>query len=71
MPGVVLASHTTCTAQTSYISEQSEQFSPCPNSATIQHGYQRLVVDKAHATDVIGWRICYCSLCDAVTSGKG
>jgi len=52
--GVVFALHIIFTAQTSCILEQSEQFSGCPNCATIQHGYQRLAVEKAHATDVIG-----------------
>ena len=54
MPEVALASWTTCSAQTSCISEQTEQFSGCPNSATIQHGYQLLALENTHATDVIG-----------------
>jgi len=54
MLGIALASHTTFTAQTSCISEQTEQFSSCPNSATIQHSYQCLAVEKAQATDDLG-----------------
>jgi hypothetical protein len=53
-PGVAFPSYIIFTAQTSCISEQIEYFSSCPNGATIQHGYQRLAVEKAHATDVIG-----------------
>ena len=54
MPGVAYASHIIFTAETLCISEQTELFSGYPNCATIQHGYQRLAVEKAHATDVIG-----------------
>ena len=53
MLGIALASHTTCTAQTSCISELTESISGFLNCATIQHGYQCLVVEKAHGTDVI------------------
>jgi hypothetical protein len=54
MPEVALASHTTFTDQTLCISEQTESFSRCPNCATIQHGYNRLAVEKVDATDIKG-----------------
>jgi len=53
-PGVTFASHMIFTTQTSSISEQTELFSDCPHCATIQHGYQHLAVENAHAPDVIG-----------------
>jgi len=31
----------------------------------------RLAVEKAHATDVIAWRICHCWICDAFSSAEG
>ena len=46
-------------------------FSGCLNSANIQHGYQRLAVEQAHATDVIGYRICHGSFCDALPLPNG
>jgi len=51
--GVALASDITLTAQTSCILEQTELFTSCPKCATIQHGYQHVEVEKAHATHVI------------------
>jgi len=53
-PGVAFASCIIIIAQILCLSEQTEQYSCCPNCATIQHGYERLAVEKAHATDVIG-----------------
>jgi hypothetical protein len=51
---IPFASQIIFTAHTSRISEETENFWVCPNCETIQFGYQRLAVEKAHATDVIG-----------------
>jgi len=53
-PGIALASYIIFSAQTSSILEHTESFPRCPICASIQHEYQFLAVEKAHATDVIG-----------------
>jgi len=53
MLGIAITSHIIFNLQTSSILEQTEQFSGCPNLATIQYGYQHLAVETAHETDII------------------
>jgi hypothetical protein len=70
MLAIAVLSYSTFTSETSCISEQTEQFSSCPNGATIEYGYQYLAVETSHTTDVIGSRIRQFSLYDAYSSAK-
>jgi hypothetical protein len=71
MLGVEYTSYTTLAAQILCLSEQTELFQSYPKCATIQHSYERLVVETAHSTDVIALISWYCSLCYAFSSAKG
>ena len=71
MPGVAFESYIIFTTQTSCILVQPDLFSSCPNCATIQYSYQRLAVENAHTTDVIGERVRHCLLCDACSAANG